>query len=77
MDTNNFEQTMQVFLDRRPFRRFTVALKNGDRVEVDHPRALAMRDGVAIYVAPGNVPVIFDHDGVSQVIGDLSGQPGG
>ncbi len=24
--------------------------------------------------APGNVPVFFDHEGVNQVIGDLSGR---
>jgi hypothetical protein len=29
---------------------------------------------VAVYIAPGGVPVIFDHEGVSQVIGDLMGQ---
>jgi hypothetical protein len=51
-----------------------VALVNGDRVEVDHPNALVVRDGVAIYVAAGGVPVIFDHEGVSQFIGDLMGQ---
>jgi len=26
---------------------------------------------VAIYIASGGVPVIFDHEGVSQFIGDL------
>jgi hypothetical protein len=35
-----------------------------------------VRDGVAVYVAAGGVPVIFDHEGVSQVIGDLMGQRG-
>jgi hypothetical protein len=46
---------------------------NGDRLEVDHPDALAVRDGLALFAAPGNVPVIFDHEGVSQVVGDLAG----
>jgi hypothetical protein len=73
METDNFEQTLQAFLRRTPFRPFTVALINGDRVEVDHPGALVMRAGVAIYISPGGVPVIFDHEGVSQFIGDLSG----
>jgi len=48
---------------------------NGDRFGVDHPEALAVRDGMALFAAPGNVPVIFDHEGVSQVIGDLAGHP--
>lgn len=42
-------------------------------VEVDHPDALAVRDGMAMFAAPGNVPAIFDYEGVSQVIADLSG----
>jgi hypothetical protein len=46
-------------------------LVNGDRYKVDHPRAVVVRDGVAVYVAAGGVPVIFDREGVSQVIGDL------
>jgi hypothetical protein len=61
-------------MKRIPFQLFTVALVNGDRFEVEHANALVFRDGVAIYVAPGGVPVIFDHEGVSQVIGDLMGQ---
>jgi hypothetical protein len=51
-----------------------VALVNGDRYEVDRPNILALGEGVAILVAPGEVPVFFDHEGVSQVIGDLSGR---
>jgi hypothetical protein len=71
---NHFDQTLSAFMERRPFKPFTVALVNGDRFEVDHPKALVFRDGVAIYVAPGGFPVIFDHEGVSQFIGDLMGQ---
>jgi hypothetical protein len=73
MDANNFEHSLQAFIKRAPFRPFTVALVNGDRVEVDHPAALVLRDAVAVFIGPGGVPVIFDHEGVSQFIGDLSG----
>ncbi len=73
MTADNFDQTLAAFKSRDPFRPFTVALVNGDRFEVDHRDALVVRDGVAIYVAPGGVPVIFDHEGVSQFIGDLAG----
>ena len=38
---------------------------------------LVVRDGVAVYIGPGGVPVLFDHEGVSQFIGDLMGRPGG
>ncbi|HEY2415392.1 MAG TPA: hypothetical protein VGI40_24330 [Pirellulaceae bacterium] len=76
MESGRFDETMRALADRVPFRPFTVALVNGDRYEVDHPRAVVVRDGVAVYVAAGGVPVIFDHEGVSQVIGDLMGQRG-
>ena len=75
MEADNFDQTLTAFRRRVPFRPFTVALVNGDRFEVDHPDALVIRDGVGLYVGPGGVPVVFDHQGVSQVIGDLMGQP--
>jgi hypothetical protein len=74
MQAEHFNHTLAAFQSRLPIRPFTVALVNGDRVEVDRPNALVVRDGVAIYIAPGSFPVIFDREGVSQVIGDLMGQ---
>lgn len=74
MDRETFDSTIQAFKHRIPFRPFTVAMVNGDRLEVDHPEALVFREGVGVYVAPGGVPVIFDHEGVSQIIGDLAGR---
>jgi hypothetical protein len=75
MDRETFDQTIQVFRNRVPFRPFTVVMQNGDRLEVDYPGALAVREGVAAFVGPGSVPSIFDYDGVSRIIGDLAGQP--
>jgi hypothetical protein len=64
-----FEQTLNEFAARRPFHPFTIDLANGRRLEVDHARALAYRGGsVAVFIAPGNVPVIFDHDGVASIV---------
>ena len=74
MDRETFTQTVRVFRNRMPFRPFTVALVNGDRYEVDRPDTLAVGEGIAILISPGGVPVFFDHEGVSQVIGDLSGR---
>lgn len=76
MQADHFDETLKTFKHRSPFRPFTVVLVNGDRYEIDHRDAFVVRDGVAIYVAPGGIPVIFDHEGVSQVIGDLMRQPG-
>ncbi len=74
MEAENFDGTLGAFKGRKPFRPFTVALVDGDRFEVDHPDALVVRDGVAVYIRPGGVPVLFDHEGVSQIVGDLMGQ---
>jgi hypothetical protein len=30
---------------------------------------------VALFAGPGGVPVIFDYEGVSEVVGDLAGNP--
>lgn len=69
-----FHETIRALASREPYKPFTVVLMNGNRFEVDHPAALAYRDGFAMYIAPGNIPVIFDHDGVSEVVGDLIGR---
>jgi len=74
MEADNFDRVLNTFKRRSPFRPFTVALVNGDRFEVDHPEAVVVRDGVAIYIAPGGIPVIFDREGVSQFSGDLMEQ---
>ena len=57
---------------RRPFRPFTVELVSGERIEVDHPEALVYRHGLAVYISPEGVPALFDHEGVSQLIGDTA-----
>jgi hypothetical protein len=67
MEADNFDRTLDAFKRRSPFRPFTVALVNGDRFEVDHPGALVVRDGVAVYIGAGGVPILFDHEGVSQL----------
>ena len=75
MDRETFDQTIRIVKHRTPFRPFTVAMENGDLLEVDHPDALAVRAGVALFVGPGGVPSVFDYEGVSRVIGDLAGRP--
>lgn len=75
MSRDLFTATIEEFQRRTPFRPFTVVTMSGRRQEVDHPRAIVVRDGVALYAAPGGIPVIFDHESVDQVIGDLAGQP--
>lgn len=74
MDREKFDVTLRALKNGRPFRPFTLAMVNGDRLEVDFADGLALREGVALFLAPGGVPVWFDHEGVSSVIGDLAGE---
>ena len=72
MDREKFDETLTAFQRRVPFKPFTVALVNGDHVEIDYPGAMVVRDGLALFAGPGGVPHIFDHEGVAQFIGDLA-----
>ena len=71
MNAATFDGTLNAFKALKPYRPFTVVMVDGDRFEVDFPNALVNRDGVAIYIQSGGIPVIFDHQSVSQFIGDL------
>jgi len=69
MTADNFDKLLVELRQRRPFRVFTVELHGGERFEIDHPLALVVRDGVAVFLAPGGRPIWFDHDSVNQIIG--------
>jgi len=72
MTAENFDAILHTLLSRIPFRPFTVELHNSNQFEVDHDRAVAYQDGVAVYVAPGGRPKYFDHESVVQFSDDLS-----
>ena len=69
MTAENFDHVLQELRQRSPFRVFTVELAGGRRFEVDHPGALVVRDGVAVFIAPGGFPIWFDHESVGQIVG--------
>jgi hypothetical protein len=69
MTAENFMRVLEGHRQLQPFRVFTVELHGGRRFEVDHPGALIVRDGVAVFLAPGGVPIWFDHESVNQIIG--------
>jgi hypothetical protein len=73
MTADNFDQLLNTLADRNPFRPFTVELVGGRRFEVDYPRALINRDGVAVFIAPGGIPIWFDHDSVTAIVSDIAG----
>ena len=75
MTSDHFDRTLGAFQRRAPFRPFTVELVSGYRFQVDHPEALILRGGVAVYLAADGTPTLFDHEGVSQLVGDSMSQP--
>ena len=72
MTAEHFEQIFDALCHRSPFHPFTVEIVGGQRFEIDHPQAMVVRDGVAVFLQPGGVPVWFDHESVSQVVGDIA-----
>lgn len=75
MTADNFDLVLRGLQHRKPFQVFTVELNGGDRFEVDHPGALVIRDGVAVFLAPGGMPIWFDRDSVNRFEGTTSGNP--
>jgi hypothetical protein len=70
VEADHFDRTLRAFQKRSPFKPFVVALVNGDRVQVDHPEALVVRGGLAVFVAHNGTPTIFDHEGASEFVGE-------
>jgi hypothetical protein len=70
MTSEHFDASLQALRRRHPFRPFMVELISGDRFEVDYPDALVVREGIAVFIAPGGVPRLFNHESVSQLIAD-------
>lgn len=68
MTAEHFQKVLLAMIRRRPFRPFTVELNTGVRIEIDHPEATVIREGVAIFIGPGFMPVYLDHDSVTQII---------
>lgn len=67
MKAEHFERIIRSFQKRVPFRPFWVEMVSGTRVEVDHPEALVVRSGIAVFLNKTGSPSFFDHEGVSQV----------
>ena len=72
MEKENFERLLSALSHRKPFRPYTVEFVSGDTIEVDHPEALIIRAGVAVYLSADGIPAWFDHAGVSRVLGEVN-----
>ncbi len=71
MHRDTFTATIEAYQSREPWQPYTISLVSGRSFEIDHPGAMVERDGVAIFIAPGGIPTIFDHEGVERITGDL------
>ena len=69
MTAEHFEQLLEGLITLQPFKVFTVELHGGRRFEVDHTGAMVVRDGVAVFLAPGGIPIWFDHESVNGIMG--------
>ncbi len=67
MSPENFTAALRAFVRRQPFRPFLVELTSGDRFRIQHPEALTMRGGAAVYVATNGAVKLFDSNSVSQL----------
>jgi hypothetical protein len=70
MTAERFDKTLQAYQRRRPFRSFSVHFVSGEHLDVDHPEAMVIRGGVGVYISAAGVPTLFDHESVSEVVGD-------
>ena len=68
MTSEHFERLLRAFHHRVPFTSFTIQLVSGDHIHVDHPEALALRGGVAVYISRDGIPTFLDHESVSQIL---------
>lgn len=68
MTADNFDRVLNDLKQRKPFRVFTIELNGGQRFEVDHPRAMFVREGLGVFLSPGGIPIWFDHDSVNQIV---------
>lgn len=75
MEPKNFERSLRAFVQRRPFESFAVHFVEGDSITVDHPEALVLRGGVAVYISASGEPKLFDHRGVSRLTKEVNMAP--
>jgi hypothetical protein len=67
MTPGNFERALQAFTHRKPFKTFLVELVSGERIQVRHPEAIRLEDGIAVFLASTRKFRLFDGESVSQV----------
>lgn len=76
MTRKSFEQAMQAFLRRDPFRPFVIELDSGEQWVVGQPEALFYHDGgTGVYFRPDGSFDFVDCENVKQLIELTTAQP--
>ena len=68
MTPRHFQRALQAFTRRKPFKPFIVELVSGDRLQVRHPEALILRQGIAVFITAEFLHKLFDSESVSQLL---------
>lgn len=76
MEAANFERSLRAFVRRKQFKSFMIRFVDGSTITVDHPEALILRGGVAVYVSAQGEPTLFDHHSVSQLSNPVNAAKG-
>lgn len=77
MTPDNFERSLRAFARKKPFRAFTVKLSSGDQIQVEHPEALMLHAGQAVYFAKDGEIWLFDHEEVAALVKGKTKSPAG
>ena len=76
MNLGTFERAVESYCRRTPFVPFYVQLVSGDSLLVDHPKALAQRNGIAVFIKPDGAGYrVFDSECVSQLYDESPDPP--
>jgi hypothetical protein len=68
MKPDRFDKGLLALRRRNPFHPFLVELTSGAVLHVEHPEALVVRNGEAVFIDRDGEIVFFDHDTVARLI---------
>jgi hypothetical protein len=68
MTRRNFRLILNAFLQRTPFRPFTLELASGSRMEVNHPEALTLYEQWIVCASTRGTRSVFEYASVVRFI---------
>ncbi len=75
MSPENAVEILDRYVNRRPYRPFTLIMNDGSTCEIDNPNAIGYRVNSPIYfVAPGGRIMWFDHESILKVFDGMTSE---